>query len=200
MVRKSRNLTEKKAIAIYCEGESEVQHFNMLARKYHGANVHTEKLVVQSLHKNGLKLLIAAVAKRDALSHKRHVDQVYVVFDRDELSDQALRTCQQYAQKHQLQLLFSSINFEIWILLHFEYFGKDFNRQELYRKLSGTHYFAADYQHFKGHPYDAVLYDRVQIAIQNATKLSQKHADMIRDRPFTNIHRYLGQIYGVTKF
>jgi hypothetical protein len=200
MVRKSRNLPEKKVIVLYCEGESEVQYFNMLARKYHGANVHAEKLMIKALRQNGQKLLETAVAKRQVLKRTRQIDQVYVAFDRDELSNQDLLACQRYAKKHDLQLLFSSINFEVWILLHFEYFGTDYTRKALYRKLSGPTYFATDYAHLKGQAYDQYLYSRAQIAIQNATRLTQKHSDMITQSPFTNIHRHLTAIYDVTKF
>lgn len=126
----------------------------------------------------------------------------YVVFDRDEHKKDELIKCQKLAEKNGITILFSSIDFEIWILMHF---GKvlennNYSRKDLVEKLSGKDYFNQDYLKFKGNDYREFLYDKVQNAFNNASKLYKNHYNFLNDDPFTNIHRYLKEIYQTDKF
>ncbi len=88
MARKSKNYPYRKIIAIYCEGDSEKAYFEMIKRKYHGANVHVNKaqdmkVEIDSDGLSGISLLKKALVKSQRLSKKQRAEQVYVVFDRD---------------------------------------------------------------------------------------------------------------------
>ena len=48
-----------------------------------------------------------------------------MAFDRDDMRDDEVARCVKYANMIGYKILFSSISFEIWILLHFE----EVNRQ-----------------------------------------------------------------------
>lgn len=48
--RPRKNVPEQKIIGIFCEGESEIQYFNMLKRKYHSANVNAHKIRIKQFH------------------------------------------------------------------------------------------------------------------------------------------------------
>ncbi|MCH4056718.1 MAG: RloB family protein [Lactobacillaceae bacterium] len=201
MARRSRNLRIKPIIAIYCEGDSEKAYFEMLKHKYHSANVHPEKINIKPMGKQGMDLLTTAVTRIQRLPQRKQVDQAYVVFDRDDLTVSELQKCESYAKDHQIKIIFSSVNIEIWILMHFQPVMRAFTRPELNRILSGEKYFDTDYAAFKGCPYDELLVDRVKIAKSNADKLLQVSPDPWYNRnPYTNINTYLTEIFGVTEF
>lgn len=54
MTRKSKNLKIRKSIAIFCEGKSEQQYFNMLKQKYRQSMI---KIKVIDSKLSGKKLL-----------------------------------------------------------------------------------------------------------------------------------------------
>lgn len=134
--RSSRNIPTKPVIAIYCEGDSEKAYFEMLRRKYHGVNVHAVKLNIKSVGSLGFKLIESAISTNKNLSRKSTVDKTYVIFDRDSLTDSDLIKCSKLALKNNIEIMFSSINFEIWILLHFEFLTRQYSAKELNERLS----------------------------------------------------------------
>ena len=135
------------------------------------------------------------VEKAIKFSKYNHLDKTYVAFDRDEHSKAELIECDKLAQKNGITIMFSSIDFEIWILMHFESVTRSYTRDELVQKLSKTSYFNQDYSRFKGNSYREYIFDKVQNAVDHADKLYQKNYDWINDDPFTNIQLYLPEIF-----
>ncbi|USQ69018.1 RloB family protein [Companilactobacillus allii] len=172
----------------------------MLNRKYHGANVHSIKLQVNSMGSSGEKLIIEAIAKNKIRSKQRNIDQTYVIFDKDEHTKQQLERCLKLAKQHNIKIMFSNISFEIWILLHFEMVSRTYTNEELVSRLSRKEFFDCDYHKFKGNNYSGYLIDRVKQAKLNADELFQKNNNWLKDEPFTNIQEYLAEIYGVDTF
>lgn len=197
MARKSKGIPELPITLIYTEGESELQYFYMLKRKYRRQNVHAERIKVQSMGQNGLALLQAAKRQRPAVRSRRKADQTFVVFDRDRLTDMELNNCIQFAHKNQLTILLSTINFEIWILLHFQYTNRAHTARELNHILSGKNFFNTDYARFKGSDYSPFLFDRVVDAFQNAGRFSDSNGNNVFANPYCNIHQQLAAIFRV---
>lgn len=202
MSRKSKAIPLKPIVLVYCEGDSEKAYFEMLRHKYHARNVHAIKVEVSATGMKGMALMVKAQAKMRQAATKKKIDQVYVVFDRDELSKAELKKCEDFGKEHDIQIVFSSINIEVWILMHFEPVFRSYSTLELNQKLSSSKYFNLDYEHFKGQPYDHFLFDRVNIAVTNAQKLrnQQKGLRWYDRDPFTNIDQYLTDIFGVTEY
>ena len=176
-----RNKTKSNPIiGILCEGESEKQYFTMLKQKYRLANIKV-KIVAADLSGKSL------VEKAVKFGKYNHLDKTYVVFDRDEHSKDELRKCAKLARKNDITIMFSSIDFEIWILMHFESVTRSYTRKELVQKLSRSAYFNQDYSRFKGNSYREYIFDKVQDAVDHANKLYRKKSDWINDDPFTNI-------------
>lgn len=185
-------------ITIYCEGESEVQYFNMLRQKYKKGSVHADKIKFKKINANGLSILERAYIQER--NNRRKSDEVYVAFDRDKMNDNEVAKCVNYAEKIGYKLLFSSISFEVWILMHFEEVNRHYTNEQLKRKLSGKDYFNTDYNKFKGNNYDDFLYDRVADAKNNGDKLLKSNNDIIKDNPYTNISREIGKIFRTEVF
>jgi hypothetical protein len=201
MSRKSRRLPYKPIIAIYCEGDSEKAYFDMLKRKYHSANVHPTKVAITSIGSSGPELLKKASSKLKRLPTGQKVEQAYVVFDRDALSESDLIQCEQLAKTHKITILFSSINLEIWILMHFKPVFRAYTAKELNQILSGKDYFNTDYRAFKGQAYDRYLFDRIHTAKAHGDLLQQKITrPWYRQDPFTNIHQHLKGIFDTDSF
>lgn len=190
---RQKRLKTNPEIGIFCEGESEKQYFTMLKQKYRLPNIRI-KVIAADL--SGKKLI------EKAIKYGRHnnLERLYVVFDRDEHSKSELIECEKLARKYKIGLLFSSIDFEIWILMHFEPVFRSYSRAELVKKLSGKSYFNQNYNQFKGNSYREFIFDKVQEAVDNADKLYQKNNNLIDDDPFTNIHKYLVEIFNRTDF
>jgi len=198
MSRKSKLKPIKHVIIIYCEGFSEVEYFEMLRRKYHRGGVTVQAVgiditAVKSM--KGPKLIQTIIKKINMIRHKQ-VDGVYAVFDRDDLTDVEVREAFKLAERSNIKVIFSSTNFEIWILCHFKFFSRAYTKNELNRILSGKQYFDTDYARFKGAPYDSLLYDKVSTALTNARRLAKQKHDPVTDQPFINIQDYLVEIYG----
>ena len=200
MGRKSKQLKLKPMIAVFCEGESEQAYFEMLKQKYHASNVRTERITIKALHLNGLALLKKAKARRDALQRSKLVEQAYVVFDRDALREADLLACAKYAKQEALTIIFSSVNFEVWILMHFEPVRRHYTAAELVRVLSGERYFNLEYQQFKGSDYTDYLVDRVRMAELHAENLriTQSGAWYRRD-PYTQVDLAVVEIFGISE-
>ncbi|MCH4165450.1 MAG: RloB family protein [Lentilactobacillus diolivorans] len=201
MARRSKGIPLKPIIVIYCEGESEKAYFEMLKRKYHATTVHTEKIAVESIGIKGMPLLQKAVRKIQKLQKKKKIDQSYVVFDRDDLSRSELQQCEKFANENRIQILFSSINIEIWILMHFQTVNRAYQASELNQILSGKDFFDTDYRRFKGASYDHFLFDRVKTAMINANRLEKGQSKPWYDcNPYTNINDFITKIFNVTEF
>lgn len=188
----------KKIIAIFCEGESEVNYFKMLQRKYKAGNVsaHNIGVTIKSLPGKKGNDLIAAVKRQLSNGKKINAERVYLVFDRDNLSNSEIEKCQSEAKRNKFEIIFSSINFEIWILLHFEPFTRSYTKKDLYAVLSDGNHFNQDYRDFKGDDYDEYLFDGVATAVKNAQKLALDDSHMATSDPFTNVQRHIKPIFG----
>ncbi|EQM54314.1 hypothetical protein N692_02735 [Lactiplantibacillus plantarum EGD-AQ4] len=199
MGRKRQNKPLKEIISIYCEGTSEVEYFKMLRRKYRGSNVqaHQVGLKIESMDSmKGTKLITEIVDKTRPLKKKRQVNAVFAVFDRDDLTHTDIQRAQKLARANEIEIIFSSTNFEVWILLHFIYFSKAYTKLELNHKLSAPGRFNQDYARFKGAEYDKFLVDRVSTAISNARRLAITQTNLVTDDPFVNIQEHIKRIFG----
>lgn len=196
--KRKSNIRLKPVIGIYCEGESEKQYFDMLCQKYNAGNIHTQriKISVDAVGKSGKRLIETAKKKGEY----RHQSQIYVVFDRDDKTNSELQACRKLAKEYNVEILFSSICFEIWILMHFEPVMREYTKEQLFRKLSGSDFFKQDYVRFKGSSYRQFIFDKVNNAMNNANKLYDINNDMINDNPYTDVHLGTKKLFPVNVY
>ncbi|ATO47530.1 hypothetical protein LF20184_02070 [Companilactobacillus farciminis KCTC 3681 = DSM 20184] len=184
-------------IGIFCEGASELQYFKMLQRKYGKSNVGAHKLNIKQLKgKKGISIVTSATAQRNSIPD---LDEVYVVFDCDNLTKNDIQQSMSMAKKKNIQIIFSNINFEIWILMHFEPVSRIFTKKELNRKLADNKHFNLGkntYDHFKGSEYGPFLEDKVKIAVANGKSLYRSNNDMVNSQPYTNVQEFIKPIFG----
>lgn len=198
-----KHVSVKKSIYLFCEGETEANYFKMLKQKYRSFSVSVldpsrSGIKIKSLDRSGEELINKAINDKKKNKQIKANDPIYVVFDRDKHDKKELLRCKKLARENNITILFSSICFEIWILMHFEPVFSSYSSDELFKKLSGPKYFDQDYKDFKGvdiRKLRPFLFDNVQFAKDNADKLYKIHHDMINNDPFTNVGNYLKEIF-----
>ena len=140
--------------------------------------------------KNTSSLVHEAMQLRDQAEDK--YDQVWVVFDVEEYSVQAVNEAIKLARKNNIRVACSNQAFELWYLLHFHYLHTATSRQQYIETLSKL----------LGSPYEKntciyhQLIDRQAAAIRNAIKLLQEYQsdDPARNDPSTGVHLLVEQL------
>lgn len=168
MTRKKKNLPVKKKKVIYCEGKCEAVYFTMLKRKYQGGKL----IKIKSVNEGADGCVRLAINDTE-----KDISKKYVVCDVDDHTNQDIDSLLKMCKKHKIDILFSNVCFEVWILSHYEPLSSDVSleREELYRRLE-NHMNIESYVRFKGNKYDDYLYDKVQIAARNVDLLRTKIA------------------------
>lgn len=189
----SRRKDYHKTIDIFVEGESELQYLKMLQRKYSASNV----LRIKQLAGKKGPALVSAAKGQLANNNKMRAEEVDLMFDRDDLTVDEIKTAEQQAKLAGYKIIFSSIDFEMFILLHFKAFSRSYTRPELTQILSGANYFNQDYKKFKGSEYDKYLIDKVATAVKNAKDLRGNNpGNLATTDPYLNIQAYIRPIFG----
>ena len=165
---------------IVCEGQkTEKLYFEAFKapKDVRGINVVGTGLNTSSLVREAMRI-------RDQA--RSDYDQVWVVFDVEDYSAQAIHEAIALAQKNGVQVACSNQAFELWYLLHFHYYHTATSRQQYIETLS----------RLLGFPYQKNvciyhrLIDRQGEALRNAIKLLQEYQfdDPARNDPSTGVH------------
>jgi hypothetical protein len=169
---------------IVCEGEkTEPAYF----RAFHIPSVRTVE--IKGLGKDPLTLVKHAYALRD----KNRYDQVWCVFDKDDVLPERFNQALTLAKRYKIKVAYSNQAFELWYLLHFHYENTAATRQDYVNRLSRE--LKRNYQ-----KKDAALYrellPRQNVAIQNAERLLQKYnpRNPAFDDPSTTVHQLVQEL------
>jgi hypothetical protein len=134
---------------------------------------------------------IAVVNRAIKLKAKKSYDRIWCVFDRDpsRVNDTKQRfiDAMQLAIKERINVAYSNECFEIWYLLHYNFYDTPIPRSD-YRKML-TKLLGCDYEKNSGDMYDK-LEDRQPQAIKHARKLITTYDPHhpAEDNPATTVH------------
>lgn len=159
----------KKRILILCEGgKTEPIYFNEIKRDRMLSNqLAALRILVHDTKKNTAKELVAeAIAlKKEAIWDRNPYDKIWIVVDRDGYTKHPESFDRAYSTE--INVSFSSVCFEFWILLHFEYTSAAFpNCDSVIRRLKE---FIPDYE--KSCNYYELLRKNTNIAIQRGEQI-----------------------------
>jgi hypothetical protein len=164
-------------ILIVCEGEkTEPAYFD-------GFRVPSVKIEIVGLGKDPLTI----VERANALRRKDDYDQVWCVFDRDDVILERFNQALAMAKRYNIKVGYSNQAFELWYLLHFHYCDTAMVRSDYIGRLSQE----------LGSPYrknDPTLYGELlpkqADAIQNAERLLGQYLpkNPANDNPSTTVH------------
>jgi hypothetical protein len=175
---KTRSFKEK--VLILCEGLTEKNYFNALKEdlglpKTIAVNIIDCKGDVTDVLKN---------AKKDGF------EKIFVVFDHDNFSKRG--DVFKLASQKNVDVIFSSICFEIWYLLHFKNSTKAFTSEaelekELKKCTGMENYEKNNFKHY------SILKDKITVAKSNAKKSrltvvqNNDGVEVFNLNPFTNV-------------
>lgn len=116
MSRKKRKI--KPTIFIFCEGLTEEYYLNGLIEDIEGINYSYDVILVDSKYNDALNLVNEALKKQN--EHNYEYDQFWVVFDKNGYTKHSEAFHLAGSSSPKINIGFSSISFEHWVLLHFE--------------------------------------------------------------------------------
>lgn len=192
-----------KRILILCEGKyTEPDYFKSFKRDRE-LNLYAVDVQVVDTEKNTNKELVseAVELKKEAERERNSYDHVWVVVDKDGYTKHP--EAFDKAESNDINIAFSSICFEYWFLLHFEYTTRSYRKaDELIRYLKDK--YIRGYE--KKETYYISLKPRCQEAIINAKKV-QNYFQLDLDRgmkiyklnPYTNVNEVVELLLSVGK-
>lgn len=132
-------------------------------------------------------VLEAVKRQKDARQKGMPFDQVWCVFDRDDIGEEDFNTAYREVQKRGFHLAYTNQAFELWYLLHFDYHNTGIGRSTYKQRLTAR----LGYTYRKNDPgMYAALVSRQQTAINFANKLLEEYdePDPANDNPSTTVH------------
>lgn len=130
--RKSKNLKPLKSFLIVCEGEkTETNYFKILSEDKYAIDLKIIGAGCETL--NVVKRAIEEVKKS-----KNKFDEVWAVFDRDDVSTERIIDARKLAAANEIKIAYSNESFELWLLLHFEYIDSQISRTQYIPKLTSS--------------------------------------------------------------
>ena len=197
--RRKRSRGVNSVLHIFCEGATEGAYFEAYKRKIHCAAV-----VIEHSHHGDPKGLVAEAIKAKEGSPAN--DIFWVVYDAEELSQrnklQSHAEAFQAANRNGINIAFSAICFEVWLLLHFTPNPSMFLQPS--KAVKELQKYIKNYK--KGDlNILTTLQDKLSAARVNAASLTQRqqrnHPDvpMYEYNPYTTVHLLLDAIDGMAK-
>ncbi len=181
--RKSKHKGQpKQSFLIVCEGEKTEPNY------FKSFRLHAAFVVVKGCGANTKSLInetlkIIRKEKKNGITY----DQVWCVFDRDDFPLQNFNAAIDMAQKKGIKTAYSNESFELWYLLHFQYYDSSLSRHQ-YRNMLKKHLKHA-YRKNSLSMYKE-LFPNQEKAIKNAEKLfkSYQSPNPGKDNPSTTVH------------
>jgi hypothetical protein len=116
-----QNIRKLRRILIVCEGEkTEPNYF----RKFPANPEVYDRIDVCGTGYNTISLVNEAIrVKNLALQNKEPYIEIWCVFDKDDFSVESFASAIKLAEKNQIKCAYSIESFEIWYMLHFNYWS-----------------------------------------------------------------------------
>lgn len=194
--RKPKGKLFKKIIYIFTEGETESNYFSILNRKYKSST--NVKVETKSVGKQGKRLIQHAIGRKEKMNRieKNNLGGIYVIFDKDDISNNDFQEALKLAKKNDIKIGFSSKCFEIWLLAHFEKPNGSHVGTKLFIKLEN---YLRCKQYEKNHKSDIELLnkleDLVSVAILNTKDMPELSQKIVNEVPYTNIAQVIQEVY-----
>jgi hypothetical protein len=188
--QKTRRL---RRILIVCEGKkTEPNYF----KKFEANPEVFDDIDVQGTGYNTVSLITEAIKIRnEAIQEKEPYIETWCVFDKDDFSIESFEKAIKLAEQNQIKCAYSIEAFEIWYMLHFNFYETAFSRLQYKEKLSEL----LKKPYLKNDPGMYLLLSKKQSrAIQNAKKLYNKQCLLpLKDRnPITTVFQLVERLIG----
>ncbi|MCL2764738.1 MAG: RloB family protein [Treponema sp.] len=189
-----REKTRKlRRILIVCEGEkTEPNYFKSFPTELEvcdyidirGKGYNTESLIEEAIR-----------LEKNAIRNKERYIETWCVFDKDDFSIEQFENAIRLAEQNKIKCAYSIEAFEIWYMLHFNYYDTGMSRTQYKEKLSELlkkPYLKNDPNIYK------LLFSKQNKAIKNAKKLYNRQRQLpMKDRnPVTTVFLLVEKLRG----
>ena len=182
--RKIGSRSERDRILIVCEGEkTEPNYF-----KSFPVNTEIVEIIIEGTGCNTVSLVKEAIQLKHKNSRNPY-NQVWCVFDRDSFTPKNFNSAFALAEKNNIRVAYSNEAFELWYLLHFDYYNTAISRNRYIEKLNEL--LAHRYEKNSKYMYKFLKEDNKQDkAIKHAKKLLTTYIrqNPEKDNPSTTVH------------
>lgn len=168
MARKTKKIQQRNKFIIITNGkETETNYFTLLRGYLHSIY----DIKVKFANADPVGLLNQAIQEKDSSN------QVWIVFDKDEFSNDIINNTILTANKNDIGVAFSNIAFEVWLINHFKEFNQDRNASELISildKLLKDQGYAKGYKKNDSKVFSSMLFPHLEFAVHNSNVSLQK--------------------------
>ncbi|MBO8139939.1 MAG: RloB domain-containing protein [Thermosipho sp. (in: Bacteria)] len=175
--RRRKNIRPPKPIIlIVCEGEkSEKFYFDGFRKEARISNVEIE-VIGKGRPGNSLLKFTQNKVKNESITY----DQIWIVFDKDDLSDEEFDSIVSKAiYRNKMNVAYSIPCFEYWLLLHFDYYNTPLTTKDCIKKLKNR--FPVYRKNLDDVYYK--LADKKYSAIENAKRMEDEHKKQGNTKP-----------------
>ena len=132
--RKYRTREKRVRVLIVCEGEkTEPNYFGAIEKKLPKGLI---ELKISGLGDNTINVVEYAIAVRDNADDKGYsYDYVWTVFDKDSFPPERFNGAVFLANRENIKCAYSNEAFELWYLLHFEFYNTAISRHDYISRL-----------------------------------------------------------------
>lgn len=172
----------KQRILIVCEGEKTEPNY------FKAFRVSSAVVEISGTGANTFSLVQQAIKiQNHSKKFKEPFDQVWCVFDHDDFPAENFNNALDLANRNNCKIAYSNEAFELWYLLHYDFFDSAIHRKSYISKLEK--HLKSKYQKNSPEMYET-LFPFQDKAINNAktllTRYSPPHPE--RDNPSTTVH------------
>lgn len=170
MARNKKGRKEKRKVYILVEGETEQKYFDFLRQKLRLSNMKIRTLILNNSGRTWIDKAKRLLQNDPKLSRDKQTD-VFVVFDKDEITVEELKAMFSKAVKENFTIGFSNITFEVWLVAHFEPMTSHLiSKQGLKDKLS--RYLQAKYIKANSDQLEKII-ENLDVALKNSALISK---------------------------
>jgi hypothetical protein len=185
LTRKENIMKPKQRFLIVCEGTKTEKNY------FEAFPVVSKQVVVIGLGQDPLSIVDKAIEEKDK---DDDVDQVWCVFDRDSVPSNKFMGAIQKAESRGIRVAYSNEAFELWYLLHYNYYDCAISRQE-YKKILES-LMKRKYKKCDPSLYEELL-EKQEQAIAHANRLLKsygKRHSPDKDNPSTTVYRLVQEL------
>ena len=210
--RKTEFKSKRKFYLIVCEGEkTEPNYFEALKKSLPRGVLELTNIDIDGTGKNTLSIIDEAkkLKKKYEEKYLRKIDNVWTVFDKDSFPKRNFNNAINKGEnsRPKINCAWTNEAFELWYLLHFNYYNTGIPREQ-YQKLLETEINKAantsDYKYEKNSKeMFSILnqYGSQETAISNAEKLESLYHDrsFSDHNPCTKVHKLINELIELTE-
>jgi hypothetical protein len=182
-----------RKILIVCEGaKTEPNYFRAFPENPYVYDA----LVIEGTGYNTVSLVGEAIRlKKEAWKKHTPYQEIWCVFDRDSFSWESFNSAIAQAKAENIRCAYSIEAFEIWYLLHFNYYDTGLSRSQYKEKLTAV--LRTEYKKNDEAMYERLV-DKQEAAIRNAKRLHdvQSLQTIQQQNPVTTVYELVEKLRG----